>query len=548
MISSSPNINLKFKIFIKDTLYVSKVTKTSNKKVLILTAVVLSQLSAFTDILIILFFTYFITNTVSSSEFLINILLNIFSFPILLPVIIVLRYLFNYFQIMIIKKLELNVQKNLKVHLLKQVFEKRNYSVADAYFYINTLTTHISYFYSSFASFLNYLLQIVFFTVYLSFTNLKLVSTFGLGILILLYPILLLLKKARELMHNSYIYGQDSNIEIQRVVDNMFLIKLLQKEDEETSKFENTLKKYNDNVYRNQKYGVINSFLPSFFTLVILSIATLFTKLANSISLDLIGISLRLFQSIGNLTTSVNQIINSHVHLEKFYEIEKSKIKINKENFLFLSSSKNEIIRMETVSFRYANSNEFIFTNLNCSIPKGSHTLLTGSNGSGKSTFLGLAAGVYYPESGKVFNNALTTGYVGPSPIIFTASLRDNLLYGNKQKIEDSEINNLLKDFKTFELDNDNILDRIIDNKSISSGQAQKIAFMRALLMDIDLLILDESTSNLDDSSKDLIFDILKNYNLSIINSTHNPTSFLDADHHLEISFQENQRTIFQIK
>lgn len=538
----------KFKIFIKDTLYVSKVTKTSNKKVLILTAVVLSQLSAFTDILIILFFTYFITNTVSSSEYLINILLNIFSFPILLPLIIVLRYLFNYFQIMIIKKLELNVQKNLKVHLLKQVFEKRNYSVADAYFYINTLTTHISYFYSSFASFLNYLLQIVFFTVYLSFTNLKLVSTFGLGILILLYPILLLLKKARELMHNSYIYGQDSNIEIQRVVDNMFLIKLLQKEDEETSKFENTLKKYNDNVYRNQKYGVINSFLPSFFTLVILSIATLFTKLANSISLDLIGISLRLFQSIGNLTTSVNQIINSHVHLEKFYEIEKSKIKINKENFLFLSSSKNEIIRMETVSFRYANSNEFIFTNLNCSIPKGSHTLLTGSNGSGKSTFLGLAAGVYYPESGKVFNNALTTGYVGPSPIIFTASLRDNLLYGNKQKIEDSEINNLLKDFKTFELDNDNILDRIIDNKSISSGQAQKIAFMRALLMDIDLLILDESTSNLDDSSKDLIFDILKNYNLSIINSTHNPTSFLDADHHLEIIFQENQRTIFQIK
>lgn len=538
----------KFKILIKDTLYVSKITKTSNKKVLILTAVVLSQLSAFMDILIILFFTYFITNTISANEFLLNSLLNIFSFPILLPVIIISRYLCNYFQIMIIKKLELNVQKNLKIHLLKQVFEKRNYSVADAYFYINTLTTHISYFYSSFSSFLNYLLQIVFFIVYLSITNFNLIATFGLGILILMYPTLLLLKKARAFMHNSYIYGQDSNVEIQRVVDNMFLIKLLKKEKEETNNFENTLKKYNDNLYRNQKYGVINSFLPSFFTLTILSIATLFTRLANSISLDLIAISLRLFQSLGSLTTSVNQIINSHVHLEKFYEIEKAKSKIYKENFLFINNNKNEIIRMESINFRYANSNEFIFTNLNCSIPKGSHTLLTGTNGSGKSTFLGLAAGVYYAESGKVINNALNTGYVGPSPIIFTASLRDNLLYGNNKKIEDSEINNLLKDFKTFELDKDNKLDRIIDNKSISSGQAQKIAFMRALLMEVDLLILDESTSNLDDSSKDLIFEILKNYNLSILNSTHNPTSFLNADHHLEISFKENHRTIFQIK
>ena len=44
---------------------------------------------------------------------------------------------------MSLKNLELSIQKNLKVYLINEVFEKRNYSVADAYFYINILSGHI---------------------------------------------------------------------------------------------------------------------------------------------------------------------------------------------------------------------------------------------------------------------------------------------------------------------------------------------------------------------------------------------------------------------
>ena len=213
--------------FIKDTLYVSKVTKTNNKKLLIFFAVVLSQLSAFSDIMIILFFTFLITGNISTSEYIEPYLETLFSFTFLLPLFIFLRYLFNYLQIMIIKNLELNVQKNLKVHLLSEIFEKRNYSVADAYFYINSLTTHLSFFYTSFASFLNYFLQIFAFSIYLLISNPNILMSFLLGILMLFYPILFLLRKAKKYMHESYIFGQDSNVEIQRVVDNMFLIKLL---------------------------------------------------------------------------------------------------------------------------------------------------------------------------------------------------------------------------------------------------------------------------------------------------------------------------------
>lgn len=537
------------KKFIEDTLYVSKVTKTNNKKLLILSAVGLSQLSAVADISIILFFTYLITESISTNANLVPIFNFIFSKPIFLPIFIILRFAFNYFQVMIIKNLELNVQKNLKVHLLKEIFEKRNYSVADVYFYINSLTTHISFFYSSFASFLNFLLQIFAFTIYLFLSNPGVVASFFAGIVFLLYPILYLLRKAREYMHDSYIFGQDANVEIQRVVDNMFLIKLLKKEKEEVSRFSKTLKNFNKSLLNNHKYGVINSYLPSFLTLFILSIIILFTSISRAITLDIIGISLRLFQSIGNLTTAVNQIINSHVHLEKFYELELSKAEVNKSNFNFSrNNNSSEIVRFENVFFKYENSDNYIFENLNFEIKRNSHTLITGKNGTGKSTLLGLMSGVFYPVSGSVSSFTEKIGFVGASPLIFTATLKENILYGNNKDISDQEILNQLKLFKTFNENTSYDLYSLIQNKNLSSGQTQKIAFIRALLMDLDVLLLDESTANLDDSSRNLIFEILKENKITIINSTHDADKFGEHDHHINIDILDDKRYLNFLK
>jgi len=55
------------------------------------------------------------------------------------------------------------------------------------------------------------------------------------------------------------------------------------------------------------------------------------------------------------------------------------------------------------------------------------------------------------------------------------------------------------------------------------------------LIRNIDILILDESTSNLDTTSKNLIYNILKTENLTIINSTHNPEDILGVDSHIQI-------------
>jgi ATP-binding cassette subfamily B protein/subfamily B ATP-binding cassette protein MsbA len=345
-------------------------------------------------------------------------------------------------------------------------------------------------------------------------------------------------------MHEIYEYSKFSNTEIQRIVDNMFLIKLLKKEDEEINNFKTTLEKLNRSDYQNIKWSSLNGYLPSFSTMFILSILVSIESILKSLTLDFIGVTLKLFQVLGTVTGSVNKIVNSHVHLSKLTELFKNRNYINKSNFKMEKNNNSQSIVFENVDFKYFNSDVYIFKNLSLKIPKNKHTILTGANGSGKSTLLGLVSGVFYSESGTVYANCEKFGYIGASPLIFDSSLRENILYGNDVTVSDEEILKELRVFNTFKEESSYDLDRKVDNKSLSSGQMQKIAFIRALVADIDILILDESTANLDDDSRDLIFSILENKNLTIINSTHDPNQFRNIDHHLDIDIIEENREV----
>ena len=70
----------------------------------------------------------------------------------------------------------------------------------------------------------------------------------------------------------------------------------------------------------------------------------------------------------------------------------------------------------------------------------------------------------------------------------------------------------------------------------------QKISFIRSLLAEVDILLLDESTSNLDKDTKKLIFEILNSKNITIINSTHSPDEFRGYDNHIKIEIKDEKR------
>ncbi len=527
----------KIKLIINDIIYISRITQVTKKRLRIFFSVLLSNITVLLDIAIIVFFAYILTAE-STDIPLVTYFLNRIYF---LPIIVVLRFVSNFVEKANILSLQLQVEKNLRVYLIKEVYKKGNYSVADATFYINTLSGHVGYFYGGLTSFLNSCVQILIYSTFLLSTNLETIGIFALGGLVLFFPTRTLLRLGRKYMHESWLNAQETGRDVQRVVENIFLIKILGTSNEEIKRYDLTTKKLQDSQLKNQIFGTINSLMPNFVTVFTISILFIFTNLTKTITLEFLGVTLRLVQTLGSLNTSLNMMINSQVHLSKFIELENNKL-IERPGYLSVDEDLGKSIIMKGIKFKYFNSDEYIFDNLDLEIELNKHTIITGPNGSGKSTLLGLVSKVFYPEEGEIKLNTNDIGYVGVTPLIIEGSLKENLLYGNSSKKTDEEIIKLINEFELFNND-ERGLNSIIDRKSLSSGQMQKISFIRSLLAETKLLLLDESTSNLDIDTKKLIFKILKNKNITILNSTHNKEDF-EYDHHLKISFLGEKRII----
>jgi ATP-binding cassette subfamily B protein len=536
----------KFKQILIDIILISKLTKVTKKKLRLILSVVLSNITVFADILIILVFANLLSTQNSESSgyyiFIAVIVENLY----LLPLLVIFRTGIVLVEKVNIQSLQLQVQKNLQLHILNEIYKKGNYSLADATFYVNTLSGHLSYFYGALAGMANSLIQIVVYSSFLIFTDFQTITAFGIGGLILFFPTRILLRLTRKYMDDSYNYAQQTGRDIQRVIQNLFLIKILKTSEQELNQYDKTITSYQAAQFRNLAYGTLNSLFPNFLTVFTISILISFFNFASYLTLEFLGITLRLVQTIGNANGGLNMLVNSSVHIEKFIKFENNKLVID-SNYYKVEPESSSAVQLKNVDFRYFNSQEDIFKNINLRIEKGKHTVITGPNGSGKSTLLGLLSQIYYPQEGEISIFTKNIGYVGVMPLIFDGSLRENLLYGNENlKVDDKNLHDMLKLFRLFDEGNYN-LDLAISNRTLSSGQMQKISFIRSLLSNTELLLLDESTSNLDSQTRDLIFNILKSKNITIINSTHNHEEF-DYDHHIKIEYFEDSRVFKNLK
>ena len=530
------------KIMYRDVLYVSKITETRNKKIRILLTVVLSNFVAAVDIGLILIFSAVITNEFQSDNML-SFIVDIFlKYRFLIPILVVARFVFVYIQSINLKMLELEIGRNLRKRLLEEVFSKSNYSISDAYFYVNELAGHVTFFYQHLTGFINSIIQVAIYSYYLIDSDPTTLIYFIGGIVILYFPLQSIIVKSRKYTDKAYWVSLNVSEEIAKVVENMYLIKILKKDKEEIRNFESLLEERDRYGIRTVIWGSLSGYLPTFLTMFVLAILVSFSNVVKTLTIDFIGVTLRLFQQLGAISMSVNNLLNSQIHIKHFNDIDRNRVIDNKENYEILESEKVDFsVNFENITFKYFNSETPIFENLTFKIPLNEHTLITGPNGSGKSTLLGLLSGVLIPENGKIFISTKKLGYIGATPFIFKDTLRKNLLYGNELKIDDDLLINKLHEFDVFKEEENYNLDREVSNKSLSSGQMQKVAFIRALLSEPKILLLDESTANLDEKSKDLIFNILDKEKLTIINSTHDPGSF-NAENRLMINLDEKNR------
>jgi ATP-binding cassette subfamily B protein len=184
------------------------------------------------------------------------------------------------------------------------------------------------------------------------------------------------------------------------------------------------------------------------------------------------------------------------------------------------------LLEFRNVFFSYDDSKE-ILHNISFKLQVGKTYALVGPTGGGKTTTASLIARLYDASKGEVLLNGRDIrgysaqertkriGFILQEPFLFTGTVRDNILYGNElyvnytnqqleQVIVDSNLGSLLAIFESG-------LDTQVlsGGDSISLGQKQLIAFMRAVLRNPDLLILDEATANIDTITEKLLSDIL---------------------------------------
>ncbi|WP_460327473.1 ABC transporter ATP-binding protein [Paenibacillus sp. YSY-4.3] len=181
-------------------------------------------------------------------------------------------------------------------------------------------------------------------------------------------------------------------------------------------------------------------------------------------------------------------------------------------------------IRFKEVSFKYETGDEWVIQNMNFELEAGDRVLLRGLNGSGKTTLIKLITGLYKPLYGQILINGQDQslmdinsirnriGIVSQSIFLFKGTVADNILFGQKHKtIEDiiatAQKYNLMGHLEKFQKGLNTEISQ--NGFGVSGGQTQVIAFLRAVLANRDIIILDEATSNLDIDTRDQITGIL---------------------------------------
>ncbi|CAH1155892.1 unnamed protein product [Phaedon cochleariae] len=186
-------------------------------------------------------------------------------------------------------------------------------------------------------------------------------------------------------------------------------------------------------------------------------------------------------------------------------------------------------VEFKNVKFSYPSRTDVeIFKNLVLDIKPGQALAVVGPSGSGKSTLAALLLRLYDPNMGAVFldNQNIKDldpawikkhiGTVSQEPILFSCSIRENIIYGAEEpdKITEEHFLRVCKEANVYEFVQQlpDGFETVVGERGImlSGGQKQRVAIARALIKDPKILLLDEATSALDAHSEHLVQEALE--------------------------------------
>lgn len=189
-------------------------------------------------------------------------------------------------------------------------------------------------------------------------------------------------------------------------------------------------------------------------------------------------------------------------------------------------SDKDYLLEFKNVSFDYSDGKK-VLSNVNLQLEEGKTYALVGPTGGGKSTTASLIARLYDPTEGLIkFKGkdirsyspselSAEIGFILQEPLLFTDTIAENIKYGNSllKDISTADLYTKLKELNLESFINkfENGLETEISSaaENISLGQKQIISFIRTILRNPKLLILDEATANIDTVTEEVLQGII---------------------------------------
>jgi tungstate transport system ATP-binding protein len=191
-----------------------------------------------------------------------------------------------------------------------------------------------------------------------------------------------------------------------------------------------------------------------------------------------------------------------------------------------------ELIRIQSLCKSFGSKE--VLKNVNLVINRGEIFALIGPSGVGKTTMLRILNFLETPSDGRILFNGINSSYkidarrkmsmLFQTPAIFNTSVFNNVAYGLEVRKADKEtmkkkVMNALSIVGLDGMEHQKA-------RTLSGGEAQRMAFARAIVYDPDIILLDEPTANLDPANVAKIEEIIKRIRsergTTIVIATHN--------------------------
>ncbi len=424
-------------------------------------------------------------------------------------------------------KITLNYLYKLRSNIFHRFFESiynPNIKISEILNSLTIQSMNAFIFWNSYIDCLKRLLLIISIIVLFFLISLKvlLISIFSLGILfVLINKISYLSKKyGRNMTYIDQKYLNNTS----QSLKNYRYIKIANIKDRLFSSINANIKEFNLNQFKFTMLSkLIKESSEPIAIIIIIFIGYISSYYLNiGISLLIISVLLlrRLIANISSLFNSYQALLKNResiIYIKKMID----NMKVEKKDFDIKKFEFNTI-SLSNIYYNYTKKNQ-IFVNLNLQIKKNKSVVIYGKSGSGKSTLINLITGISLPSKGKVFYNDIESknleiqknlkiGIVSQDEVIFNMSLLDNLKLRNPNA-KKSKINELISALGLKSIFENKIIDLSINineiTSNLSGGEKQRIALIREVLNEPDILILDEPTSSLDKTSLNKTIELL---------------------------------------